>query len=65
MLIGLVYIRKKENLEDIRVYKLYITDEAKYIISEIFNVIEKLVDILAPGSDEEQIINSIAFSKEI
>lgn len=60
-LMELGYIRKKENQEDTRAYKLYITDKAKYIIPEIFDVKEQWIDILVAGSNEEQTINSIKF----
>lgn len=60
-LIDLGYIKKQENKEDVRAYKIYLTDKGKDIIPEILEIIDLWIDILVEGSEEEEIKNSIEF----
>lgn len=60
-LIELGYIKKEENKEDIRAYKLYITDKAKDIIPEVLEIIEEWIGILVQGNEKERIEASIEF----
>lgn len=64
-LIELGYIRKEENAEDIRAYKLYITDKAKNIIPEIIEILDNWTDILVQGNDKEKIENSLEFLESV
>lgn len=64
-LIMLGYIRKEENKEDVRAYKLYITKEAKDIIPEIINVIEGWTDILVKENSDEKLQISIEFLESV
>ncbi len=64
-LISLGYIKKEENKEDIRAYKLYITDKAKAIIPEIIETIHNWIDILIYGNDEKDIKISIEFLEQV
>lgn len=60
-LISLGYIKKEENKEDVRAYKLYITDKAKKIVPEIIKIIYGWINIIVDGSSEEDIGISIRF----
>lgn len=60
-LIKLGYIRKEENAQDIRAYKLYITEQGKSIIPEIFSIVQEWIAILIKGNSEEKIQVSIEF----
>jgi len=60
-LIDLGYIKKQENKEDVRAYKIYLTDKGKDIIPEILEIIDLWIHILVEGSEEEEIKNSIEF----
>lgn len=53
-LIELGYIKKRENKEDIRAYKLFLTDKGRKIIPEIRKVINNWIDILVEGCSEEE-----------
>ncbi|MBV7273235.1 MarR family winged helix-turn-helix transcriptional regulator [Clostridium thailandense] len=64
-LIELGYIEKKENKEDIRAYKLYITEKAKEIIPEILEIIEEWIEILVQGNEKEKIEASIEFLENV
>ncbi|MTK12554.1 MAG: MarR family transcriptional regulator [Clostridiaceae bacterium] len=64
-LIELGYIRKEENAEDIRAYKLYITDKAKSIIPEILEILDDFTNILVQGNDGERIEASIEFLESV
>lgn len=64
-LISLGYIKKEENKEDIRAYKLYITDKARNIIPEIIETIHNWIDILIEGNDKKKIKISIEFLEQI
>lgn len=64
-LIELGYIRKEENEEDIRAYKLYITDKAKSIIPEIIEILDDFTNILVQGNDRERIEASIEFLESV
>jgi DNA-binding MarR family transcriptional regulator len=58
-LIDIGYIRKEENRNDSRAYKLFLTDEAKNIIPDIINEIDKWIDIITEDisdMEKEQII---------
>ena len=60
-LIELQYIRKEENKNDIRAYKLYLTDKGKEIIPEILSIIEEWTNMIIEGNEEEHINSSIEF----
>lgn len=64
-LIELGYIRKEENEEDIRAYKLYITDKAKSIIPEIIEILDDFTNILVQGNDRETIETSLNFLESV
>ncbi|MBI6875316.1 MarR family winged helix-turn-helix transcriptional regulator [Clostridium aciditolerans] len=64
-LIELGYIRKEENEEDIRAYKLYITDKAKSIIPEITEILDDFANILVQGNDRETIETSLDFLESV
>lgn len=63
-LIALGYVNKKEDKEDARAYKLYLTDKAKDIIPKILKVRDKWINILSQGSDNEKIETSIDFLRK-
>lgn len=60
-LINLGYVHKKEDKEDARAYKLYLTDKAKSIIPEILEIRDRWIDILSQGSGDGSIETSIDF----
>lgn len=60
-LIDLGYITKEENEEDVRAYKLYLTDKGKAVIPKIKRVINEWIEILVEGQNEEDISTSIEF----
>lgn len=64
-LIKLGYIRKEENREDIRSYKLYTTDKAKSIIPEIIEILNDFTNILVQGNDKETIESSMDFLESV
>jgi Transcriptional regulators len=64
-LIELGYIRKEENQEDTRAYKLYITDKAKNIIPELIEILDGWADILVQGNDKETIETSLDFLESV
>ncbi|KZL92609.1 MarR family winged helix-turn-helix transcriptional regulator [Clostridium magnum] len=64
-LIELGYIRKEENEEDIRAYKLYITDKAKSIMPELIEILNEWTDILVQGNDKERIESSLEFLENV
>lgn len=64
-LIELGYITKDENKEDVRSYKLYITDKAKNIIPEVCEIVQEWADILVQGNNNDQIESSIDFLNNV
>jgi DNA-binding MarR family transcriptional regulator len=60
-LLELGYIRKEENKNDIRAYKLYLTAKGKEVIPEIFEIIEEWTDLIIQGNEEEHIESSLEF----
>ncbi len=64
-LIELGYIRKEENQEDTRAYKLYITDKAKNIIPELIEILDGWADILVQGNHKETIETSLDFLESV
>jgi DNA-binding MarR family transcriptional regulator len=64
-LIELGYIKKEDDEEDIRAYKLYITDKAKNIIPEIIEILDNWTDILVQGNEEETIKTSMKFLQNV
>lgn len=64
-LIELGYITKDENKEDVRSYKLYITDKAKHIIPEVREIVQEWADILVQGNNNDQIDSSIDFLNNV
>ena len=53
-LIKLGYINRKEDKEDSRAYKLYLTEKAKTIIPKVLEEIHKLVCLITEDLDEEE-----------
>jgi DNA-binding MarR family transcriptional regulator len=53
-LISLGYIKKEENEEDIRSYKLYLTDKARSVIADIIEELNKWIDIITEGLTEQE-----------
>ena len=53
-LIKLGYLDRKEDEEDARAYKLYLTDKAKNIIPEILEGIHKLTHLITVDLNEEE-----------
>lgn len=64
-LIEIGYITKVENKDDIRAYKLYLTDKGREVIPKIFKVIGELLDILLEGSSQEEIETGIKFLEKV
>ncbi|MDS0524556.1 MarR family winged helix-turn-helix transcriptional regulator [Clostridium sp. SHJSY1] len=64
-LIEFGYIRKEENENDIRAYKLFLTDKGKAIIPEIITIIEGWTNHIIQGNEEEQIENALEFLGKI
>lgn len=59
------YIKKKENKEDIRANKLYITEAAEAIIPDIIKILSEWIEIIVSGSSEEQIETGIDFLESV
>jgi DNA-binding MarR family transcriptional regulator len=53
-LISLGYIKKEENEDDIRSYKLYLTDKARSVIPDIIEELNKWIDIITEGLTEQE-----------
>ncbi|MDT8715623.1 winged helix-turn-helix transcriptional regulator [Clostridium sp. 19966] len=64
-LIELGYIIKEENEEDVRAYKLYITEKAKIIIPDIRKIIFEWIDILVEGYSDEEVEIIIGFLERV
>lgn len=64
-LIELGYIQKRENREDVRAYKLFLTDKGRNIIPEIMKVIHNWIDILVEGCSEEEKEVGITFLDKV
>jgi len=64
-LIELGYIRKEQNTEDARAYKLYVTSKGKEVIPEVIEIIRKWIEILVQGTSEEKIEESIEFLERV
>lgn len=64
-LIELGYIYKKENTEDIRAYKLFLTDKAKSIIPELFIIINDWISSIVEGCSEEEKEIGIRFLSKV
>lgn len=64
-LISLGYIKKEENEEDVRAYKLYLTDKGRTVIPEILQIIDSWTDILVQGNEEDKIKASIDFLENV
>lgn len=64
-LIELGYVKKEENQEDVRAYKLFLTDKGKSIVPEIFKTIDQWINILIKGNEEDKIITSIEFLENV
>ncbi|OPJ57421.1 MarR family winged helix-turn-helix transcriptional regulator [Clostridium oryzae] len=62
------YIRKEENKDDIRAYKLYITEKAQTIIPEILKIVHEWIDMIVPKdeADNKEIIETaITFLEQV
>lgn len=64
-LIELGYIRKEENEEDTRAYKLYITDKGKNVVPELIQILNEWTNILVQGNDKEKIETSLEFLESV
>ena len=64
-LIALGYIFKREDEADSRAYKLYLTEKAKVIIPKIHEEIQKLVDLVTAGLNEEEKLITMDSLKKI
>lgn len=64
-LIEFGYVRKEENKEDSRCYKLYITESGEKITPEVIKIINEWVDILLEGNNKDNIEKSISFLEGI
>lgn len=64
-LIELGYIEKRENKEDIRAYRLFLTDKGREVIPEIIKVIHSWIDILVEGCNEEEMEVGIRFLDKV
>jgi DNA-binding MarR family transcriptional regulator len=64
-LIEIGYIRKEEDKEDVRAYKLYITEEGKSVVPKIHKIIDEWIEILIEDSSNEEINTSINFLKKV
>ena len=64
-LIELGYIRKEQNTEDARAYKLYVTSKGKEVIPEVIEIIKEWIEILVKGTSEEKIEESIKFLEQV
>ncbi|MCB2357210.1 MarR family winged helix-turn-helix transcriptional regulator [Clostridium estertheticum] len=64
-LIELGYIRKEQNIEDARAYKLYVTSKGKEVIPEVIEIIKEWIEILVEGTSEEKIGESIEFLERV
>lgn len=64
-LIELGYVRKEQNAEDVRAYRLYITYKGKSLVPEIVKTIDGWMDILTQGNEEKEIESSIKFLEKV
>ncbi|AGK98847.1 MarR family winged helix-turn-helix transcriptional regulator [Clostridium pasteurianum] len=64
-LIELGYIEKRENKEDIRAYRLFLTDKGREVIPEIIKVIHSWIAILVEGCSEEEMEIGIEFLDKV
>lgn len=64
-LIELEYIKKEENHEDTRAYRLFLTDKAKAIIPNIIKELNKWIDMITQGLTEEEKGNVVDSLKKI
>lgn len=60
-LIELGYIRKEENKQDIRAYRLFITESAEKILPDIIMILDEWIEILLEGNSQEQKEKGIVF----
>lgn len=64
-LIELGYIKKEENKEDIRAYKLYITNKGRKLLPQIREIVEEWINILIKGNNEEEVKISVKFLEDV
>lgn len=64
-LIELGYVRKEENKDDVRAYKLHITDKGKCLVPEIKKVTQEWINILVEGNNEDEIRISMKFLENV
>jgi len=64
-LIELGYIYKRENKEDIRAYKLFLTDKGKNIVPEILAIVNNWISIIVDGCSEEERKIGIEFLNKV
>ncbi len=60
-LVELEYVRKEENIDDVRAYKLYITDKGKYLIPEVIKIIDTWINILIQDNEKKEVKTSMEF----
>lgn len=62
------YVKKEENKDDIRAFKLYITPKAELIIPEMHEIIHEWIHIIVPEnmySNSEFVENGISFLEQL
>lgn len=64
-LIELGYIKKEENEDDVRAYKLYLTDKGKDVIPKIIQIIDDWTNILVQDDEENEINISLEFLEKV
>jgi len=64
-LIKLGYVDRKEDKEDSRAYKLYLTEKAKVIVPKLIDEIQKLIDIITKDLSEADKVITIASLDQI
>lgn len=64
-LIEFEYVRKEQNVEDIRAYKLYITDKGKAVIPKIIKITDAWANILTEGNEDKEFETSIRFLEKV
>lgn len=64
-LIEFEYVRKEQNVEDTRAYKLYITDKGKAIIPEIIKITDAWANILTEGNENKEFETSIRLLEKV
>jgi DNA-binding MarR family transcriptional regulator len=64
-LIELGYVKKEENKEDARAYRLYLTDKARDIIPHIIEELNKWVDTITKGLSRDEKRNLVDLLEKV